>query len=161
MYYTTNDIHEGLVNQIIKQIRLDEEYLIFELENSKQITLEAYGDCCSQSVFYDFFGVKDILNQKVIEFEEIELENEEAKELVNSDRNNYQEAIQIYGYRIKTENGGLASFSFRNYSNGYYGGSLEKPYCDLDPREVLLMPVITQDVFETVKHQKLNPNQYK
>ena len=102
-------------------------------------------------MFYDFLGVKKLLNNgAVVSFEDIELhpsdiieENGDQK-----DKKSYQESIQVYGYRIVTVDpilGEVSSvFSFRNYSNGYYGGSLE-----LCPDDKDVSPEIFDDVLET------------
>jgi hypothetical protein len=88
------------------------------------------GDCCSQSVFYDFCGVKKLLaGNPVVKVEDIALTDEELAVCKARDNKNYQEEIDVYGYRIITKDpilGEVSSvFSFRNYSNGYYGHGFE------------------------------------
>ena len=142
---------EALIGKKIKRIFMNEDYLKFETDKGN-IVFNVDGDCCSQSVFYDFLGVKKLFNNgAVVSFEDIELhpsdiieENGDQK-----DKKSYQESIEVYGYRIVTVDSILGEvssvFSFRNYSNGYYGGSLE--LC-LDDKDV--QPEIFEDVLETV-----------
>jgi len=134
---------QRLVGKKVKKIYLNEDYLKFETDDGN-VVFTVDGDCCSTSVFYDFYGVKELLkNGKVKEVKEVELTTDDRM-----DAKNYQESIQVYGYQITTADDGqwgdrTSVFSFRNYSNGYYGGSLE----DTEDREVL--PEITDDVVET------------
>ena len=130
---------EELVGKKVIAIYMNQEYLKFKTDGGNFV----YGvdaDCCSSSVFYDFYGVKNLLdNGKIIETKEVELEP------VNIKPEN--DSTQCYGFQITTESkefGAVTSvFSFRNYSNGYYGGSLTTE----DPaREVT--PEITDDVIE-------------
>lgn len=132
---------QDLVGKKIQKVFINEDYLKFETDDGNFVfTTDA--DCCSQSVFYDFIGVKKLLeNGKVVSVREIDL-------IPVEDKKNYQESIQAYGFEIVTENEKFGEqtsvFSFRNYSNGYYGGNL----ADAQDQEVL--PEITDDVLETV-----------
>lgn len=134
---------QRLVGKKVKKLYLNEDYLKFETDDGN-IVFTVDGDCCSQSVFYDFYGVKELLkNGKIKEVKEVELTTDDRM-----DAKNYQESILVYGYQITTEDDGewgdrTSVFSFRNYSNGCYGGSLE----DTVDREVF--PEITDDVVET------------
>lgn len=112
-----------LIGKKIQRIFLTEDYLQF-LTDQGTFCFSAEGDCCSHSVFYDFIGVKKLLeNGPVKSVRELSLEIDNA-----TDRKQYDESIQAYGYEIVTEHpifGEMTSvFSFRNYSNGYYGGFL-------------------------------------
>lgn len=130
-----------LVGKTIRKIFMNEENLKFETDQG-DITFSVYADCCSQSVFYDFYGVKNIIGKEVTEVKEVQLTVDERM-----DAKKYQECVQVYGYQIfwKDDYYGdrTAVFSFRNYSNGYYGGSLE--VCE--NKDVGLE--ITDDVVET------------
>lgn len=115
-----------LVGRTIKRIYMNESYLKFETDLGV-VAFAVYGDCCSSSYFHDFIGVKKLLaGHPVIEAKAITIEQSDSKVLVN--RNDYEE-VAYYGYEIVTEDpkfGPVTSvFSFRNSSNGYYGGSLE------------------------------------
>lgn len=140
---------EYLIGKKILKIFLNEDYLKFVTDKGVLI-YSVYGDCCSYSVFYDFYGVKNLLNNgEVIAIKEVPLEVNEA-----TDTKKYQESISAYGYQITTKNeqfGEMTSvISFRNYSNGYYGGSLNSP-TTID-KEVL--PEIFDDVVDTSKSEK-------
>lgn len=132
-----------LIGKKIKKLYINEKYLKFDTDQGP-VVYEVYGECCSHSVFYDFYGVKNLLeNGKVIDVSEVELHPDLSK-----DTKKYQEEIQVYGYQITTESekfGPVTSVvSFRNYSNGYYGGFLN--LCNGQSIEVT--PEIFDDVIE-------------
>jgi len=132
---------DWLVGKQINKIYMNEDNLKFDT-NDGEITFEVDGDCCSHSAFYDFYGVKDVLGKVVKSVKEIELNIDERM-----DGKKYQESISVYGFEIVWEDmtwgDRTAVFSFRNYSNGYYGGSMQ--VCDnLD-----VTPEVTQDVVMT------------
>lgn len=90
-----------------------------------------YGDCCSHSYFYDFIGVDKLLNNgPVVSAREVELKESDPRGVVPEHEHEYEyESIKVYGYEIVTEDPNFGPvttvFSFRNSSNGYYGGELE------------------------------------
>lgn len=122
---------EALVGATVTAIFMSEDRLIFQTDRR----LIAYGveaDCCSESYFFDFYGVRHVLdNGPVVAFESVQLSPGDVgyrpstwdPEIV---RREYQDVVEVYGYRITTEHpqfGPVSSvFSFRNDSNGYYGG---------------------------------------
>ena len=136
---------QKLVGKTIKKIYFNEKYLKFETDNGN-FCFTTEGDCCSESVFYDFYGVKDILGKKIKEIKEVELTTDDRM-----DGKKYQESIAVYGYQIFWEDEGwgdrTAVFSFRNYSNGYYGGSLE------DCKDTEVLPEIKDDVIKTENNE--------
>lgn len=143
MSYYDKDI-EKLVGRTIKKIYMNEDYLKFET-NLGNIVFCVYGDCCSQSYFHDFIGVEKLLKgTPVVSVKSIELSTSDSKVLVN---HNDSDEVECYGYEIVTEDpkfGEVTSvFSFRNSSNGYYGGSLENADANTD-----VHPEITTDVLE-------------
>lgn len=117
-----------IIGKTIKAIYLDEEYLTFETEEGDVITYSVDGDCCSKSVWYDFFGVESLIGKKVKSVKNLELTDNDwlLKRLAGYDKKNYQESISIYGVQIDFDGerwgDQTAVVSFRNYSNGYYGG---------------------------------------
>lgn len=132
-----------LIGSKVEKIFMNEKYLKFETNNGNEV-FEVEGDCCSWSVFYDFIGVKKLLNNKLVKFvEEIDLKVD-----VSEDTKKYNECIEVYGYRIITEDpefGEVSSvFSFRNYSNGYYGGWMEQA-----DSNIKVLPEVTGDVLST------------
>lgn len=145
MRYGEKDI-ERLVGRTIKKIYMNEVNLKFETDLG-DIVFQVYGDCCSSSYFHDFIGVEKLLQgTPVVSVKAIDLETSDSKVPVN--RNDY-DSVQCYGYEIVTEDpqfGEVTSvFSFRNSSNGYYGGSLENANDDTE-----VQPEITTDVLEAV-----------
>ncbi|MFE5290115.1 hypothetical protein ACFRAQ_34550 [Nocardia sp. NPDC056611] len=113
---------DALVGKKIVGIRINEDYLEFTASDGTQTAFGVYGDCCSHSYFHDFVGADKLLaNGPILSAEEIDLEESEVGE--------GWEVIQCYGFRLITEHpmwGEQTSvFSFRNSSNGYYGGWME------------------------------------
>lgn len=96
----------------------DQGYLKF-LTDKGEFTFAAYGDCCSESWFADIIGINTLFNQEVIITEEVSMAH------VQQDDRCRQEYDQFYGFKITT-NKGVTDIIFRNSSNGYYGGSLER-----------------------------------
>lgn len=115
---------KNLITKTIEAIYMNADQLIFEVEDG-YVSFVVDGDCCSYSTFYDFLGIKNILGKKVLVVEEIDVDIS-PKEIDDDDIN---DSIEVYGFRIIVEDevyGELTGvFSFRNFSNGYYGGSLE------------------------------------
>lgn len=122
-----------LIGEKITKVFIDEENLTFETASGKVINYAVRGDCCSKSVWYDFYGLEGLLKGGVvIEANDINLyENEGIKNFVTErlsrvDVKNYDLSIEIYGVAIVYDGGNYgersAAVSFRNYSNGYYGG---------------------------------------
>jgi hypothetical protein len=141
-----------LVGSKILKIYMNEDYLKFETDKGNFV-FSVSGDCCSSSVFYDFFGVKKLFGKVVKAIEDVELKAEDIGPSKKYDgcqadkKDDCIDSVEVYGYRIVTEDENLGDvssvFSFRNYSNGYYGGSLD----DCNDREV--KPEIFDDVIET------------
>ena len=133
---------KDLIGNKVTKIFMNQQYLRFNTDQG-DFTYEVDGDCCSSSFFYDFYGVKNLLeNGKIKEIKTVELMSGDvlAKNTSSSD------LIQVYGYQITTEstlyNDMTAVFSFRNESNGYYGGNIQK----VENKEGL--PEILEDVVE-------------
>ena len=143
-----NDItsNQDIIGKTIKKIRFNEDYLILEFEDSI-FAMSVEGDCCSTSYFYDFYGVDSILNHKIREITSVELDPTDLK------ASHSGESVEVYGYKIVCDdNEGeynfygtsrTGVFSFRNDSNGYYGG-----YCVpvSDTIDYESIPEITKDV---------------
>lgn len=91
---------------------------------------EVEGDCCSHSYLHDLIGLANLMAGPVTQVEAVSLG--EADLSCSCCRNG--ECIEQYGYRIFTMHPHWGEcttvLSFRNDSNGYYGGSLER--CALD-----------------------------
>lgn len=135
-------LRELLGRKIIK-IYINEEYLRFDTQDGPSYTYSVDGDCCSHSSFYDFYGVANLLkNGPVTEIKEVDLKLEDYIEKGYQP----QEEDQFYGYQLTTESpefGPITSvFSFRNVSNGWYGGDINvSTYAGK-------LPEITEDIVE-------------
>jgi hypothetical protein len=125
----SDDIRKLIKGKTISAIRMNIHNLIIEF-GDEYISLEVDGECCSVSEFYDFYGVNNIINKKIIDFQDIALDPTDLKASRQpGDYGNHD--IKVYGYKIVCkpnddffETSNVAVFSFRNTSNGYYGGSL-------------------------------------
>lgn len=131
---------KDLVGKKVKRIFVNQEYLKFETDEG-DFTYRVDGECCSSSYFYDFYGVKNLLeNGKITEIKEVDIHQTSSFA-----EERYGDVIEIYGYQLTTEGdwGEVTSaFSFRNSSNGYYGGSIDK----VDNIDV--QPELLEDVTE-------------
>lgn len=136
-----DDIND-LVGKKILRIFASEDHLQFETDEGP-FCYHVEGDCCSRSFFYDFYGVKKLFeNGPVISTREVPLEVDPTT--VKDD----QCVVKAYGFEIVTENKEFGEqtsvFSFRNDSNGYYGGVI---YLG-EPRDVATLKEITDDIAE-------------
>ncbi|WP_407107262.1 hypothetical protein [Rhodococcus aetherivorans] len=139
-----NEEIRRLVGRTIKRIYMNEDYLKFETDLGN-VVFSVYGDCCSHSYFHDFIGLEKLLKgNPVVSVRPIGLNESDSKVPVNR---NDSDVISCYGFEIVTEDtrfGEVTSvFSFRNSSNGWYGGSLENA-----PDDTVVLPKVTGDVLE-------------
>lgn len=121
IYYESDDLSKDLTEAIIQKISISHEYLRFDTANKGTFVYTVEGDCCSESYFYDFHGVKKLLaGNPVSSARSIELDDPTDEDSRNGD------VVIAYGFEIVTDDpkfGEVTSvFSFRNNSNGYYGG---------------------------------------
>ena len=116
-----------LVGHKIRAVSMSEETLQFlaETPNHEAVVFEfkVEGECCSFSYFHDFVGVMKLLeNGPVTHTGSIALNPDSFDDPE-------EDYVQCYGFEIVTEHptwGEQTSvFSFRNSSNGYYGGWME------------------------------------
>jgi hypothetical protein len=106
-----------LVGKKIQRIAMSEGELAFGTDQGL-IAFQVEGDCCSHSYFYDFYGVEKLLvNGPVTEVGAVDIDESTVEQ---------HECTQAYGFKIISTSpvwGDQTSvFSFRNDSNGYYGG---------------------------------------
>src|ERR1035437_4598555 len=90
---------KDLIGNKVTKIFMNQQYLRFNTDQG-DFTYEVDGDCCSSSFFYDFYGVKNLIeNGKIKEIKTVELMPGDvlAKNTSSSD------LIQVYGYQITTE----------------------------------------------------------
>lgn len=122
---------DALVGKKITNIRMDENYLIFHTDTNETVSFTVEGDCCSNSYFFDFYGVRQLLDAgKVTSTEEVSLSPGDpgyrAETFENGVGYDDWEDTKVYGFRISAVHplfGEISGIlSFRNDSNGYYGG---------------------------------------
>lgn len=118
---------DKLTGKKIAEILWNEYVVVFVTDEGEKFPYEVEGDCCSHSYFFDFHGVRNLLdNGPVLAFSEYDLQEGDLgfHECGNDDCGH--EDLQVYGYSLTTEHptwGLMTSvLSFRNESNGYYGG---------------------------------------
>lgn len=148
-YIGTEDLKKLLLGRKVEKIFFNEDYLKFETDGGSFV-FGVSGDCCSSSIFYDFYGVKNLLeNGEIVDAKTVDLTPDDIKEMEygHSDKKGEHDQISVYGFQLTTKNkkfGEVTSvFSFRNYSNGYYGGSMYLVEGDKD-----VAPQIKADVVE-------------
>lgn len=119
-YYDGTDLARDLVGRIVEKIFMSSDYLRFDT-NGGTFVYAVEGDCCSRSYFYDFHGVKKLLaGNPVLSADAIQLDEPTDEDARNGD------VVVAYGFEIVSDDPKLGEvtsvFSFRNDSNGYYGG---------------------------------------
>lgn len=125
--YRDEKISAAIVGKKVTGVYLDYDLLAFEtLDGPVYYSVE--GDCCSRSSFHDILGVKKLIESgKVIKVEEVG---------ASFECDNYSESgddcISTYGYAFVAEHPNFGEItcvvSFRNDSNGYYGGWMEEGF---------------------------------
>jgi hypothetical protein len=113
--------------------------LVFEIPN-ESIVINTYGDCCSETWFADILGVDALIGHTIVSVEEPEYgDNTDLQwhddDLVSDDAfyengeknhsRSRQECDQLYGIKITTD-AGYTDIVYRNSSNGYYGGNIDR-----------------------------------
>lgn len=94
-----------------------EDQLLFVTDKGN-ICYTTYSECCSETWFADIIGTDNLIWSIVKDVEMMDLP--EIK-----DGRTRQDEDSFYGVKIKTQ-AGLTDIIYRNSSNGYYGGYLEK-----------------------------------
>ena len=116
------NIKRKLVGKTIVGYSLDDagERLVLILQDAKPVTLETYGDCCSQT-WIESLDAPEALLGVVTDVEDIAM-----PDLGNIDgtRHTVVEEVAYYGLKITTDKGRCV-IDYRNDSNGYYGGLLQ------------------------------------
>jgi hypothetical protein len=128
---------DRIIGHKVEAIWISEDGLAIDTDAGRS-GYSVYGDCCSQSIFHDFVGVAKLLEcDRVIEVSEVELADvtDDQRAGVKANGSWWDDAVQAYGYRFVAEHPQwgevTAVLSFRNYSNGYYGGEMENDNSNL------------------------------
>lgn len=119
-YYTHMDsVMEDLVGKTVSKVEISsgEEVLVVTHDSGRSV-YETEGDCCSQTWIADIVGVANLIGHKVIKVESLEVN-------CVDDGRTRQEVDSFYGIKLHTT-GGYVDIVYRNSSNGYYGGSMNR-----------------------------------
>jgi hypothetical protein len=119
------NIFDSLCGKTINSLYIekkDNTNLIFAASDvfqsdERYFTFAVVGGCCSESWFADFFGLNSLLHCIVKAVVVIDLDEVYTCD-VERERQYHD---KVYGYKFITDKG-TAVLSFRNSSNGYYGG---------------------------------------
>lgn len=142
--YGDNKLEE-LIGRRIRRVHISDDYLRFVTDQG-DLAFTVEGDCCSTSYFYDFIGLDKLLKGPVLEVAAVPLsEGDPRGDVPNDD----YEVIECYGYKIVTDDPAFGPvttvFSFRNSSNGYYGGWMES----VDPGVCLHVGELRKDALNS------------
>lgn len=131
---------KALVGKTLTKVEISDEYLVFTDTAGEVFSFDVEGDCCSHSYFYDIYHPNRLVRgEPVLEVETIALTDPDDANARKGD------CVVAYGYRIVTEGkwGDWSTVvSFRNDSNGYYGGWMNGPS---DTRPINLVDVSDKD----------------
>lgn len=115
-----DDEFKDLIDQEIKTIIFNDKNLLFGLKDGSIIEFLAVGDCCSNSYIESLDNPEIFRDATLVSVESVEGETESIVE------DGWQiEVYQWTFYKFKTTKG-MCTLSFRNESNGYYDGYLER-----------------------------------
>lgn len=145
--YIDYDVASGRVDftilhgKTVEAIYMSRKDLTF-ITDKGPVSFAVTAECCSTSYFFDFYGVENLLGSVVTGFERVYLspgdpgynsKTHQTKPKGNPKSKTSKKVAEkvftkVYGYRLTTEHpvfGDVSSvISFRNDSNGYYGGSM-------------------------------------
>ena len=115
----TNSGVEDLRGKLISGVAVGDSVICFRCKDGDQLYL-VDGDCCSESWFADLWDIQNLIGGTVISIKEMpqsryEVDEERCRQCEDS----------VYGIELYTEKG-MATIIYRNSSNGYYGGWIEK-----------------------------------
>lgn len=110
---------ESLRGRKVVAARFDDDTLSIETDTGN-LAYVVHGDCCSESWWHLFDGVKNLIGGTVVGFFE-----GDASDIDENDGRGRQESESIYSIGIVTDKG-TSRIVFRNSSNGYYGGWIQQ-----------------------------------
>jgi len=158
MSYATG---KELIGCKVEAIKMSKDFLIFKTDKGV-VAYQVHGDCCSHSFFYDFYGVENLLNNgAIVDVKEVNLLEGDYNRtyIINPVEQAFIDAgeLSLYGYQITTIEPMYgfevtSVFSFRNESNGYYGGWMEtinvSEVAEQLKKNMEHVQLITKDVIE-------------
>jgi hypothetical protein len=115
------DHRDHTIGRQVMRVRLSSERdaIVLDLDNGDTLGAAVEADCCSQTEICHLSGVSVLLRYPITGFSDDDLPNPADRPEAEWP----QEAERLYGLTVKTA-GGVFTIDYRNYSNGYYGGSL-------------------------------------
>jgi len=122
MYINEEELTELMVGKVVTALFLDKDcqhYVRFQT-TTRNMDFYCEGDCCSEAWFADLLGVENLTNATIIAVIEKPMDDYDV-----CDGRGRQESDCVYGFTFKTTKGDF-DLIFRNSSNGYYGGWLDK-----------------------------------
>jgi hypothetical protein len=86
------------------------------------VAWDAFGDCCSHSMFSDVPELSE--PGRVVEVGEVESMTDPRLDpaTLKPSPFEYEDSVEIYGYTLRLNDGRELLIVMRNNSNGYYGG---------------------------------------
>lgn len=108
----------SLVGRTVQEVWLSDDTLTL-LTDDGPYSYPAHADCCSESWYYRVLNADRLIGSVVCA---VAVGRED--DVNPTDGLGRQESDSVYGYCLLTEKGGC-EITFRNSSNGYYGGWLE------------------------------------
>lgn len=112
---------QSLVGKTISKIYVseDKDYIAFESKESGELhCFVTQGECCSDSWISDVFSDKGAFPMKVLSVREHVYKEEKDED--------DEGLIKTYMIDLVGEDGEKITVFFKNSSNGYYGGTIEK-----------------------------------
>ena len=124
----------------ITEIGIDTQYLFINTEQGS-VLMAALGGCCSNTMIHDIIGVKKVLNTGPL----VSIRpTHQASEACENYTEPWDDCVQNYGLEIVVDHPEYGEVtcvvSYRNNSNGYYGG-----YLKLAGSNRRNVPLITDD----------------
>lgn len=110
---------EDLINKKILNVEYGDDQITFIVDNPegiKRVKFKAYGDCCSSS-YIESLDDPEVFSKAIL----TEVQVEEGD---NTEVREYEYHSWTF-YKFTTTKG-RCTLSFRNESNGYYSGHLER-----------------------------------
>lgn len=118
-----------LIGEVVTDFAIDSYKIWFKLEDGRVYECVVAGDCCSHSYFAEVVNLKSLISGSAIkDIVDMPLMDQE-KLKTNGREMDVGYLVQVYGAKIYFEDKKLKPtiISFRNASNGYYGGSMLEP----------------------------------
>lgn len=112
--------YEGMGERDLLSVEVtpDKGRLIFKFVDGYEARFVAEGDCCSQTWIEHLEAPADVRGQRLVAVDD-------ARTLRTED-DPVHDCLQVYQTVFRTNKGETISVEYRNASNGYFGGYLER-----------------------------------